>query len=155
MRKIIIMTMMVSSMVYSFFAEANYDRCRWTAEGTNSRFKSDAMYSQPPKIVSPASCGGSPSSNDISLVKPTCIGQIYCESPNPYSPPQVIFGGCLAVKVNEKWICPTASVCAADINVIVEPDRKVPSIRVAPSSDRGQGALGTGSADGGQGVGGR
>jgi len=85
---------------------ANY-YCRWTAEGTNSRFERDnagGIFNKPPLVVTQSGC-------ETKL----CTGMAYCKN-GEFAAPIVAYMSCSAV--NGK--CPSATACGDDPSVVVE-----------------------------------
>lgn len=131
---------------------ASDSRCHWSVEGVGDNYKNDALYKKPPVMTTAAFCAGPTGTIDGSEPKPICTGNIYCEYKDAIRPPMVATGSCFAVKVNKKWMCPSAQACIDDNDVLVSRMAQMPEKQSAAPA---RGSSGGGVINEGQGQGGR
>lgn len=110
--------------------------CKWTAQGTDTNFATDQIYSAKPKLEKQG-CAGPDSA-------PACTGYIYCSDKAAAAtlPPHVLPVACKGVKAEGKWRCPDAKTCYDDPDVQIAALPKTPSkIGGVPAGSTGSGGV--------------
>ena len=98
--------------------------CQWTSEQRDDYFRKDPTYMDPP-VIQRQAC-----KPDLA---PVCSGFAYC--PQPGIPRRSTSVACKAVKVNDKYRCPSAQACYDDPDIEMFEASEIPGPARPPAAE--------------------